>query len=147
MNEERQNLRMTRNDYSEWCKQMVAAGRIKEMMNEKVDIIPLDLSDYPLITEETGKWLNALFMHEYEDKNGNYMLLGDCRNAGGYFRECQKIKCDCVGVDGYSAYGYNDKELLLYTYCEHDTTCTLFKDKEKYDAAKKEMIRWYEEEY
>ena len=45
----------------------------------------------------------------------------------------------------YSGFGFNDEEMLIYTWCEGDTTLTLFNDRETYQKEREEIEKWFDE--
>lgn len=111
---------------------------------EEVEWIPLDLSAYPKIKEETKKRINYLFNEETQDRNGRYMLRGFTRN------EYQEMNLLSLVYGNYanalSYYAYNDEEMLVYTYCEGDTTLKMYNDLAEYEAEKESCREFYEEE-
>ena len=103
-----------------------------------------NLSGFP-VKRETAKWINLLFDEETQDRNGNYMLRGFTRI------EMSEVSLLKLSFGDYSRsslnfWAYNDEELLLYTFCEGDTTLTIFTDPEIYKVNKSAMLRWYKEE-
>lgn len=138
--------KMTHNEYWNYCRDEVAKGNY-DALKEDIVILPFDLSEYPQITERTAKWIQALFSYDDVDRNGYRMLTGDCRHASGPYGECQKLNCECHMVDGYRTYGFNDEEMMVYTYCEHDTTLKMFNDKAAYEKEKADTIKFYKEAY
>lgn len=145
-------MEMTRNEYNEFCKECASklyntpgysmADFKKD--TDAVTIIPLDLSKYTEITDETKKWINALFSEEDTNRDGNYMLRGFTHRE---YAEAEKLNIVPEIYSNYSWHGVNDKEMLIYTYCEGDTTLTIFDDREKYDKEKAKTIKWYKETY
>lgn len=143
---------MTKNEYKEFLKECankywtVPEYNKKEMDAEldAVEILPFDLQRFNL-DPETEKWINLLFKEETTDRNGNYMLRGFTY----YEREEVNHLNAHYGdyANAYSFYAYNDKENFIYTYCEGDTTLTLFETEEIYSKAKAETQQWYKEEY
>lgn len=131
---------LSRNDY---YKRIRETGCIPK--EDKVDILPLDLSVYPL-NEDTKRIADKNFMTETEDRNGNYMLQGHWWSDLS-FQFAQKCKFDLVRVDGYSSYAYSDEQMGVFTYTEGDIYLTLFTDKEKYEQCKTETINFYKDEY
>lgn len=141
---------MARNDAKEYMQEQANRYYKGELSWDdykgiKIEFIPLDLTGYPAIKPETAKWLNILFDEETTDRKGNYMLRGFTYRSA---QEKEALGCTYgdAGCDSVSYYAYNDAEQLIYTYCEGDTTCTLFSDKEKYLEEKAEAARWYREE-
>ena len=144
---------MTKNEYQTYLKE--CANRFytdkhytKEDMNRDLDsvkILDFDLSKYPLIEAETKKWINILFKEDSTDRNGNRMLIG--------FTRCETAEMAKLNLNygdyanGYSFYAYNDKERLIYTYCEGDTTLKPFETQEEYEKEKVETREWYKEVY
>lgn len=125
------------------------AGKMSwdEYNNLDFDIIPLDFSAFPAIKEETAKYINAAFDKEDTDRNGNYMLrgfIGD--NLSAWYRDKEKLNIEYAPFGFYySGFGFNDKEMLIYTWAEGDTTVTIFNDSEKYNKEKLETEKFYNE--
>lgn len=143
---------MTKNEYQAFLKECVGKywtvpGYNKKEMDDEfdaVEILPFDLQRFNL-DPETEKWINILFNEETIDRNGNYMLRGfTCHEM----EEVNRLNVHYGDyANTYSFYAYNDKERLIYTYCEGDTTLTLFETAEAYAKAKQETHDWYKEEY
>ena len=133
--------KILRNDY---FKLISETGRIPK--DDEYEIIPLDLSAYPRIKDETKKHIDKLFDEETTDKNGNYMLCGHWWSDLSY-SFAKKCKFDLTQVDGYSSYAYSDEQMAVFTYTEGDIYLTLFTDREKYEAEKERTIKFYKEEY
>lgn len=137
-NEAKSFLREKANEYS--------LGRLSwdEFKAIEIEYTPLDLSAFPVKTE-TAEWINNLFDEETEDKHGNYMLRGFT-----YQSVFEKEKLGCTygdaGCDCLNYYAFNDAEMLLFTFCEGDTTLTLFTDPQKYQEEKAKTEKWYREE-
>ena len=110
---------------------------------EEVEFIPLDLSFFPQLTTETGERLNKLFTEETESRKGEYMLKAHSYSP---IIEMDCLHCHYMDGDSIHCWGINDAEFLIYEYCEHDAYCTIFKDRESYEAGKADMIRWWKEE-
>ena len=111
---------------------------------DNVEIIPVDLSEFPQISEKTKERINILFDEEYHDRRNNYMLRGSTHHPG---QEVQHLNLNYGDyADYYSFYAYHDAEMLIYTYCEGDTTLTLFNDPVKYEAEKALQAKWWREE-
>lgn len=120
---------MTRKEYDRLC--------------GEVSILPLNLTMYPQLSEESIKWINLLFDEEDTDSDGNYMLRGFTRRE---ILEMEKLGMNYGDyADAYSFYAYNDKEFMVYTYCEGDTTLKIFADKASYDKEKAECLAWWKE--
>lgn len=133
--------KISRNDYFKKIQEIGSIAAVEE----KYEIIPLDLSVYPL-NEDTKRIANANFMSETEDRFGNYMLAGHWYSDLSY-QFAEKCKFALTQVDGYSSYAYSDEQMAVFTYCEGDIYLTLFTDKEKYETEKKHTIKFYTEEY
>lgn len=130
-----------RNDYFN----MLRDGKLKGDEYDKYDILPLDLSAYHL-NEVTQRIVNANFMEETMNRNGQYMLSGHWLNDLSYaFAD----HCNFVlsQIDGYSAYAYSDEQMAVFTYCEGDITLTPYSNREDYEAEKEATIKFYKEEY
>lgn len=144
--------KMTKNEYQKYMRECASKlytvpGYTMDDYHRELDaveILPLDLKRFNL-DPETEKWINILFTHEDEDRNGNYMLLGFTQNDGIEIAKLDLLYGDYANA--YSYYAYNDKEMLLFTYCEGDTTLTLFETTKAYAKAKQESQKWYEEQY
>lgn len=144
-------MKMTKNEYQEYMKEL--ANKVYSDSNysikqykadlDEVEILPLDLSAYPAIKEKTAKLINALFTEEDTDRNGNYMLRGFTRQESA---EVNALGCSFGDyADCYSFFAYNAKEYFIYTYCEGDTTLTLYSDAESYSKGYEENYAWYKE--
>lgn len=106
----------------------------------------LKLSEYLLFADTAG-WIPALFQEETMDRSGNKMLRG-FYNTGSRWTEISEVNAMHMHFGDYSenchGWAYSDEQLLLYTYCEGDTTLTLFNDKMKYHAQKREYQLFYQ---
>jgi len=144
---------MTRNEYKEYMRKL--ASKVHRDPNytiamykadlDAVIIAPLDLSKFKALKKDTRKFINAFFDEEDTDRDGNYMLRGFT-----YHQDIEVKKFNCKYGDytnGYSFYAYNDEEFMIYTYCEGDTTLTLYPNKESYDIGYKKTHDWYKREY
>lgn len=111
------------------------------------DIIPLDLSRFDSLKSDTAEYINNNFDEETTDRNGNYMLrgfIGD--NLNLWYRDKEKLHCNYAPYGFYySGFGFNDAEMLIYTWCEGDTTITIFSDREKYEQERAATEKWYDE--
>lgn len=149
-----EKLRMTRNEYHKYMQKCVSRVwdqndkyTFEDYRKEEVEIIPLDLSTYPQIKEETAQYINAVFDKEDTDKNGNYMLrgfIGDSLKKWNIEKEKLNLNYAPYGFY-YSGFGFNDEEMLIYTWCEGDTTLTLFNDKETYQKERELTEKWFDE--
>ena len=148
-----EKLRMTRNEYHEYLQKCVSMAydpndsyTFADYGREKVEIIPLDLSAYPQIKEDTAKYINAVFDKEDTDKNGNYMLRGFIGDSlERWCRDKEKLRCNYAPYGFYySGFGFNDEEMLIYTWCEGDTTLTLFSDRETYQKEREATEKWFD---
>ena len=130
--------KLSRNDYFKKVQELGA-----KRTQSGCEIAPLDLSKYK-VNEKTIKVLNANFMEESKDRNGNYMLKGHwlCDLC---FQFAERCKFDLVLVDLYSAYAYSDEQMAIFTYCEGDITLTLFTETHAYEVEKAETKKFYEE--
>lgn len=112
---------------------------------DEIELVPYDLSAFPTLKENTIKWINKLFDKEPErSKRGNFMLRGFTRVEGAEMKVLGLSYGDYSSA--YSFYAYNDEEMLLYDFCEGDTTLQLFPTREDYEAEKEATRKWYEEE-
>jgi hypothetical protein len=131
---------ITRNDYYKMIRE---TGRIPN--DSEYEILPLDLSKYHL-NEVTQRIANVNFMEETENRNGDYMLSGHWLNDLSY-AFAHKCGFNLTQVDGYSAYGYSDGQMAVFTYTEGDIYLTLFTDKAKYEVEKAAIIKFYKDNY
>ena len=147
-------LRMTRNEYCEYLQKCVSRAydpndsyTFEDYGKEDVEIIPLDLSAYPQIEEDTAKYINTVFDKEDIDKYGNYMLRGFIGDSlEKWYRDKEKLRCNYAPYGFYySGFGFNDEEMLIYTWCEGDTTLTLFNDRETYYKEREVTEKWFDE--
>lgn len=139
-----------RKDYHNFlkdCVEKVYKGDMtwKEYRNMKIEFEPIDFSPYPAIAKETQEWIEKLFDSEDTDRNGNYMLRGFTHYE---YTEKDKLGCEIGdGGNGYSWWAYNDTEMLIYTYCEGDTTLTLCPTREIYESEKERNRVFYTEQF
>ena len=145
-------IKCKRNEMHEILKKAVSdcyEGKMtwEEYGKLEFDIVPLDFSEFPTVKESTAKYINVAFDREDIDKNGNYMLrgfIGD--NLKKWYAEKEKLNLDYVPYGFYySGFGFNDEEMIIYTWCEGDTTLTLFNDRETYQKEREETEKWFEE--
>lgn len=104
-------------------------------------------SVFPAVKADTAKYIDSHFGREGTDKSGNYMLRGF---VGGdleaWYLEKEKLNLNYAPYGFYySGFGFNDDEMLIYTWCEGDTTLKLFNDREKYAVERAETEKWYDE--
>ncbi len=149
-------LRMTRNEYHAHKQKCVSRiwdqndsySMVDYMQeDEKIEIVPLDFFAYPQIKEDTAKYINAVFDKEDTDKNGNYMLRGFIGDSlEKWYRDKEKLHCNYAPYGFYySGFGFNDEEMLIYTWCEGDTTLILFNDRETYQKEREATEKWFDE--
>ena len=139
---------MKRNEWTSFIRELISRcyeGKAswKEFQEAEVEYIPLDLSDFPQILPKTEEWLNNLFTEETADRNGNYMLKA---HADFPYAEMKLLDIGLMDGDGVSMWGCDDDQMLIYSYTEGDSFCTLFADKGKYETEKAETARWWKEE-
>jgi hypothetical protein len=137
-------------DYIHKIYEGVPGYTMKGYRELEFEYVPLDLSKYPSIEKETAKWIDKLFTQEDEDRNGNYMLRGftGSDNYRLMFAEMEKLGItDYHTPSAYALYGFNTKEMLIYTWTEGDTTLTLFNNRAEFEKEKAATIAWYKEEY
>lgn len=111
------------------------------------DIIPLDLSRFDSLKADTADYISRSFDYETTDRNGNYMLRGFIGDSLAlWYRDKEKLHCNYAPYGFYySGFGFNDAEMLIYTWCEGDTTVTIFSDRETYEQERAATEKWYEE--
>lgn len=132
--------KISRNDYMSLCRKLVSEGKLLPKTDE-YDIIDLDFTGYHL-NSETENIVNIYAIEETTDRNGDYMLEG--RWSENFAYEFG-LRCDFSVeiISSYSSYGYSDKQMAVFTYCEGDFYFTPYKDKETYEKNKKETIEFY----
>lgn len=149
-----EKLRMTRNEYHKYLQKCVSRAydphdsySFEDYRKEDIEIIPLDLSAFPQIKKDTAKYINSVFDKEDTDKNGNYMLRGFIGDSlKRWNREKEKLNLNYAPYGFYySGFGFNDEEMLIYTWCEGDTTLTLFNDRKTYQKEREETEKWFDE--
>ena len=118
---------------------------MKDYRETEIEWIPFDFTEYDFIKNDTRKWIDKLFTEDTTDRKGNWMLRGFTYNP---YQEMNLLNINPGNYgNGYSLYGFNDEEMLIYTYCEGDTTLHLLNDRDIYEKEKKETIDWYRKEY
>lgn len=146
-------MNMTKNEFKKYMKECASKlytenGYTMEKYNADLDavtILPLNLDKFSALTDKTKEWINKLFDEEDTDSNGNYMLRGFTRREGA---EVNILNCNYGDyANAYSFFAYNNTEYLIYTYCEGDTTLTIYPDKETYEKGYKKTHDWYKENY
>lgn len=144
-------IQMTKNEYKEFTKECASklynqyGYSMKDFERDtgNVDILPLDLSRFPKLSENSVSWINALFSEEDKDKNGNYILRGFTYHERTAVQNLNLHYGDYA--DCYSFFAYNADEYLIFTYCEGDITLTILPDKDSYDKEYAETYAWYKE--
>ena len=137
-----------RNEYRKFmteCIDKVYKGELsfREYMNMEIVFEPIDFTDYPAITTETRQYIEKLFTEEDTDRKGEPILRGFTRHE---YAEMKWLGMNYGEYsNAYSMWGFNDTEMLIYTYTEGDTTLKMYKDRETYDSEKAETERWYKE--
>ncbi len=142
-------MKMTKNEYQKYAQKCAnrfynESGYTRKDFDadlDAVEVLPFNLSAFPQLSENAVSWINALFSSEKIDKNGNYMLRGRT------YYEVSEMQVLNLHYGDYgrslSFWGYNDEEMLIYTYCEGDTTLTIFSKREVYEQEKEETLNWY----
>ncbi|MCD7996416.1 MAG: hypothetical protein LUH21_04195 [Clostridiales bacterium] len=147
-------MRMTRNEYHTYLDKCVSRAcdptdsySWDDYVKEEIEIVPLDLSGYPTLKDDTKEYINNIFDKEDTDHSGNYMLRGFIGDSlSQWYRDKDKLHCNYAPYGFYySGFGFNDEEMLIYTWCEGDTTLTLFKDRGTYQKERMTTEQWYEE--
>ena len=107
----------------------------------------MELFAYPQIKEDTAKYINSVFDKEDTDKKGNYLLRGFIGDSlEKWNRDKEKLHCNYAPYGFYySGFGFNDEEMLIYTWCEGDTTLTLFNDSKTYQKEREATEKWFDE--
>ena len=147
-----EKIRCTRNEMHEILTKAVSdcyAGKMtmQEYNALEFDIIPIDFSRFPKLKADTAEYINKEFDDETTDRNGHFMLRGRVYdNLSLWFRDKEKLHLNYAPYGFYySGFGFNDDEWIIYTWCEGDTTVTLFDDEETYLRERAETEKWYEE--
>lgn len=110
------------------------------------DIIPLDFSKFPTIKKETAEYINATFDKEGANKNGCCILYGFIDDIYAWCAETEKLNLNYVPYGYYySGFGFNDTEMLIYTWCEGDTTLKMYSNREEYEKERETTETWFEE--
>ena len=110
------------------------------------EIIPLDLSAYPQIPEETKAFIDRYFATETEDRNGNYMLKAFDPSRLEY-AIADKLGVRIREANGYNFWGVNEEAMMSYSWTEGDVYLTLFNDRAKFEQEVRETEEWYKKEY
>mgnify|MGYP006988867322 FL=1 len=116
----------------------------KGFFNYKPEIIPLDLSAYPIPTEMAA-FINRYFDTETTDRNGNYMLKAFDPGRNEYAL-ADKLGVIIREANGYNFWGVNEDAMLSYSWTEGDVYLTLFNDKAKFEQEIRETEDWYAKE-
>lgn len=116
-----------------------------EYRDMEVKFEPIDFTPYGSIRETTREMIEKLFFEEDTDRNGNYMLRGHTYHE---IAEKEALNMNYGdGGNGYSWWAYNDSEMMIYTYCEGDTTLTLCTTKDIYEREKERSREFYTEQF
>lgn len=143
---------MTKNEYQKYLRELAnrvhtePGYTIKKFHEDSnaVEVEPWDLSRFSQLDEHTVKMINVLFNEDCISNDGQFMVRGSSFNE----TETKALGCICGDYsNSYSYYAHNDKEFLIYTYCEGDTTLTIYPDKDTYAKGLEETRNWYKEEY
>lgn len=147
-----EKIRCTRQEMNAILKKAVDDCYSGKMSREEYnalefDIIPLDLSRFDSLKADTADYINSNFDEETTDRNGNYMLRGFIGDSLAlWYRDKEKLHCNFSPYGFYySGFGFNDAEMLIYTWCEGDTTVKLFSDRETYEQERAATEKWYDE--
>jgi hypothetical protein len=131
-----ERLAMTHNQYHKFLEENASKvwtpnnGYGMKEYNEdadRVDIIPFDLSEYPCLSSKTTEYISKHFNTEDTDRSGHRMFrgfIGDSIAAWEHEKEALKVNSHFGFY--YSGYGKNEDEYIIYTWCEGDTTVTVF---------------------
>lgn len=131
---------MTKNEYQKYVKELVnKSGSLKKL--DEIEVEPWDLSRFSQLKEYTVKMINILFDEDDISNDGQFMVRGRSYHE---YTEMQCLGCKYGDYNnGYSFYAYNNEEFLIYTYCEGDTTLTIYPDKESYEIGLGNTRIWY----
>lgn len=145
-------MKMTRNEYHEYLKNVYQEHMIQQivihgmtMQKKKQRLFRWTYPDIQILKDDTKEYINNIFDKEDTDHNGNYMLRGFIGDSlSQWYRDKDKLHCNYAPYEFYySGFGFNDEEMLIYTWCEGDTTLTLFKD--RYQKEHMTTEQWFEE--
>jgi len=131
--------RMTRNEYWNWIREDVS--RITSGEADEIEIIPLDLERFTKIKPENKTRIDKWFNEEAESEEGEYLLFSRSYHP---YDEIALLGMEMgEGNNGYSWWAYDDEQMMIYTYCEGDTSIKLFESEERYLNKKIETEEWY----
>ena len=117
----------------------------KEYKEMEIQLEPIDFTPFPHVSKTNREYIERMFTEEDTDSEANYMVRGFTRH--------EYTEKDALGMsfgdggNGYSWWAYNDRELMLYTFCEGDTTLTICKTAEDYAKAKESARQFYAEKF
>lgn len=131
--------RMTRNEYWSWVREDIS--RITSGAADEIEIIPLDLERFTKIKPENKTRIDKWFNEEADSEDGEYLLFGRSYHP---YEEISLLGMETgEGNNGYSWWAYDDEQMMIYTYCEGDTSIKLFENQEQYLKKKAETEEWY----
>lgn len=108
------------------------------------ELEPIDFTDYPQIKTETRKWIEKFFDEEDTDKNGHTIYRGfHGDNIKRWYLEKEKLGLYCHYGFYYAGCGWNDEEMLVYTFCEGDITLKMFNDRKEYETERDETEAFF----
>lgn len=122
----------------------------KDYFETELEFHPLNLSQFNLVLEETKNWIDRLFDDYETNQRGNFMLRGFTGSDAYGKAEVIAKKLNITEKNypsSYSWYGFNSKEMMIFTWCEGDMTLELFNDREIFEKEKTHTINWYKEAY
>lgn len=113
------------------------------LITNAIKIIPFDLSEYTLISDEIKKWIVAYFFTEKTDRNGHRMFNGFLPSEGLYLLANRLgLSAGHISYGGY--YFSNDLQITL-SFAEGDLYLNLFNDRTDYDKEISKLMEFYKE--
>lgn len=114
---------------------------------DNIKEIPLDFSDYPQMSEKIQKMINAHAREEDITREGKWMLRGSYMSGMEYVdKYLMAFGIRNTYGDDLSGFGGNETDLIVFTWCEGDTTIVPCKTKEEYVAEMQKEIDWWNKE-
>lgn len=121
---------------------------MKELITKHISTVVehnVDFSKFPFLKADTVQHICNLF-YEYDETVSDYLLL----RSHTYHERVEVNILNCKYGDysrDLNLWAYNEDELFIYTYCEGDTTLSIYKDKESYQKAYDKAYKFYKEEW
>lgn len=134
-------VRMTHNEFQEYMK--ANANKLYTHKDytmadynrdcDSVEVIPYDLERFGLLfSEEQLRLVNGYFTGERENSRGHKLLEGHVLRDGAEFTLMDRLGVDVVVDKGYSGFGINGDNRVLFEFCEGDIYLILCENMEEY---------------